>query len=189
MTMTRSRYDASKPNHVKTCERTACAEKEPHEGGRHLDQRDELYDGPGSVLGVLPVSVNESARKILREAPELMPELMDLAHEIEFLRDQVAAVSVDKDRQVREAMRRSESCEHHGEEIRDLSESMYAADQHQRRTEAGRLVMLGFFHAVQKAVEDYGRDQPVRATLKAFMEVLAGAVKKAGAAHDRAWKS
>lgn len=188
--MTRSRYDASKPNHVKTCERTACAEKEPHEGGRHLDQRDDLYDGPGSVLGVLPVSVNESARKILREAPELMPELMDLAHEIEFLRDQVAAVSVDKDRQVREAMRRSGSCEHHGEEIKELAEALYQAGKSERRTEKARLAMLGFFHAVEKAVNDR-REGRVRTepTLKAFMEVLAGAVKKAGAAHDRAWKS
>lgn len=188
--MTRSRYDASKPNHVKTCERTACATLERHKAGRHLDQRDELYDGPGSVLGILPVSVKESARKILREAPGLMPELMDLAHEVEFLRDQVAAVNVDKDRQVQEAMRRSESCEHHGEEIKELGRSMYAADQSQRQTESARLAMLGFFHAVEKAVNDYqGGQVRTEPTLKAFMEVLATAVKKASAAHDRAWKS
>lgn len=182
-------YDPSNRNHKKTCERTACAGLEPHPGGRHLDQRDELYSGPELSLGALPLSVRDSARKILREAPGVMPELVDMANEINWLRGQLAHVSVEKDHAVRDAMRRSESCEHHGAEIQLLGEALSAAERRERRTEAARLALLTFYQSVKEAVEAYQggrvRSEP---TLKAFMGTLGAFVKRAGAAHDRAWK-
>lgn len=101
-----------------TCERTICAARDPHLAGRHLDPRDELYDGPGTMLAALPEEAYNPAVRILRQAPALMPEVVDLCHYIERLRRQVAAAQVDKDRQVLAAAKRAEDCEHHGEEIR-----------------------------------------------------------------------
>lgn len=208
--MTRTRYDASKPSHKAPCRRMAhaagcqvigggqcgpecvpapCRANGDHPAGEHLDQRHELYDGPELLLSVLPGSVRDSARRIVREAPGLMPEVVDMANEIQFLRDQVAHVQVDKDRSVREAMARSASCEHHGKEIEELGKALYAADQRERKVEAARLALLGFYQSVKEAVDAYQggrvRSEP---TLKAFMGTLGAFVKRAGAAHDRAWK-
>lgn len=186
--MARTLYDQSVPNHAKICARTACAQVAPHRAGRHLDQRDALYDGPDSALRGLPASVRDSARRILGDAPALMPELVDMANEIHFLRAQVAHIEVDKERQVREAAARSESCEHHGKETKELAEQLYQAGKRERRTEAARLALLGFYHAVKDAVEAYqGGKVRTAPTLEAFMGALAQFVKQAGAAHDRAW--
>lgn len=188
--MTRSLYDPSNPKHKAVCQRAACEGSPEHPGGRHLDQRDELYSGPGLSVDGLPLSVRDSAKKILQEAPALMPELVDLANEVNWLRRQLAHVSVEKDHAVRDAMRRSESCEHHGEEIKELGKALYAADQRERRTEAARLAMLSFYQSVKDAVDAYqGGRVRTEPTLKAFMGTLGAFVKRAGAAHDRAWKS
>lgn len=186
--MTRTTYNPSDPNHRATCQRRACAEREPHPGGRHLDQRDELYDGPGSLLQVLPLSVRDSARTIIREAPALMPEVVDLANEIEFLRGQVAAVRVDADRRERAAMSRSASCEEHGREIEGLADQLGAADRREEKTEKARLALLGFTHAVDELVRAHreGRADP-GLTVAKLVDGLAKAVKKAHDAHARAW--
>lgn len=185
--MTRSLYDPGRAEHRAPCQRTACQGQPQHPGGRHLDQRDELYDGPRALVDALPHSVRDSARKILREAPGLMPEVVDMAVEIQALRDQVAAVSVDKDRAVRDAMRRSESCEHHGREITELGKALDHADRLQRRTEGGRIALLGFLHAVDDALK--GSPTLRNITVPELIAALKRASKKAHAAHDRAWKS
>jgi hypothetical protein len=186
--MARTAYDPSNPNHRATCQRSTCAEREPHPGGRHLDQRDELYDGPGSLLQVLPPSVRDSARKIIREAPELMPEVVDLGNEIEFLRGQVAAVRVDADRRERAAMLRSADCEHHGREIEELGRRLGAVDRAGEKTEKARLALLGFMHAVDDLVRAYreGRTDPGLSVAE-LVDALAKASKKASDAHARAW--
>jgi hypothetical protein len=188
--MTRTTYDPSNPNHKVTCGRSACAERAPHPAGRHLDQRDELYDGPGSLLQVLPLSVRDSARKIIHEAPGLMPEVVDLANEVEFLRGQVAAVSVDKDRQVRAAMARSASCEHHGQEIEELGRQLGAMDRAGQKNEKARLALLGFMHAVDDLVQAHheGRTAP-DLTVAKVVDALAKASKRASDAHARAWSA
>lgn len=168
------------------CGRTKCAAGPPHLAGRHLDQRDELYDGPGPLLQVMPLAVRESARKIVRDAPELMPEVVDLAGHIQFLRDQVTHVQVDKDRKVREAMVRSESCEHHGEEIKALGEQLAYRDKAEQRAEAGRLALLGFLHEVDRFLDAGGRSD---LTVAELVEAFKRATKRAHAAHARAWKS
>ena len=208
--MTHSLYDPYKPNHKAPCRRTThapecrvvfsgqcgpecvpapCRANGDHPAGEHLDQRHEFYDGPALSLDALPLSVRDSAKKIHREAPGVMPELVDMANEINWLRQQLAHVSVEKDHQVREAMARSASCEHHGKEIEELGKALYAADQRERKVEAARLALLGFYQAVKDAVDQY-QNRAVRPEWKVsdVMKVLAGAVKKAGAAHDRAWR-
>lgn len=179
-----NRYGPDQP-----CQRTACAGRETHLAGRHLDPRDELYDGPGTTLRALPHSVRDSAHRIVREAPVLMPEVIDMAREIERLRDQVAAVQVDKDRQVRAAMARSESCEHHGQEIAELGRQLGAADQKARAEEAGRVALLGFLQVIRDFVQAHRSGQwSADITVARVVDGLAGAVKKTEAAHMKAWK-
>ncbi len=169
----------------KTCQRwPRCADIPPHQGTRHLDPRDELYDGPSTTLQVLPGAVRESARKIISESPELTPEVIDLANHILFLRDQVAHVSVDKDRSVREASRKSLDCEHHGEVIQGLEKQLDRFDESGRRSEAGRLALLGFLFEMDKAIEKPREDLTVAQLLGA----LKAASKSAHAAHQRAWR-
>lgn len=171
------------------CKRTACVEIDPHKAGRHLDQRDELYDGPDSLLQVLPLAVRDSARRLVREAPALMPEVVDLAEHIEFLRGQVAHASVDKDRQVREAMARSESCEHHGQEIRQLSEQVHHFDRSADKHDRGRIALLGGLQAVRDFTDAYRAGKtPADLTVEQVVSALEAHLRKAYAAHERAWK-
>lgn len=182
-----NRYDPTDPNHKVTCGRTKCAELEraPHPAGVHLDQRHEFYDGPDLQLCALSMYVRDSARKIVRDAPALTPELVDLVTYVGFLEDQATHARVDRDRGIREAMARSESCEHHGEEIKALEGQVHAFDQRATRNEAGRLALLGFLHAVDQLLEGDIRPD---LTVGQLLQALKGASKKTHAAHDRAWK-
>lgn len=185
-----SRYDPGNREHTKLCARIRCSGEDVkvHQAGAHLDQRSEFYDGPGGALGVASVYIRDSARKIITEAPALMPEVMDLVTYCDFMRDQVAAVSVDKDRSVRAAMARSESCEHHGEEIKGLGEQVSAFDAAQRRADAGRLALLGFLHAVDELATRY-RGGYSGFTVGQLVSALEKASKSTHSAHDRAWRS
>jgi hypothetical protein len=189
MTIT-NRYDPSAPNHKVTCGRTKCAELEraPHPAGVHLDQRHEFYDGPDSQLGALSMYVRDSARKIIRDAPALTAEVVDLTTYIDFLEDQAAHTRVDRDRGIREAMARSESCEHHGEEIKGLGEQVRAFDKASARSEAGRLAVLGMLFAVDELVRQHKDGELPDLTLNKLIKALADGAKKVHAAHDRAWK-
>lgn len=172
-----------------TCQRTACATIAPHKAGRHLDQRDELYDGPDSLFQVLPLAVRDSTRLLAKAHPEHLAEVVDLAKHIEFLREQIAHIRVDMDHKVRDAMARSESCEHHGEEIKGLSKQLHAADERAEKNDRGRLALLGLLHALEDFVELHKRGQIVKTlTVKSLVEWMANAAKKTSAAHARAWK-
>ena len=179
-----NRYGPNQP-----CQRTACAGRETHLAGRHLDPRDELYDGPHSTLTVLPLSCRDSAWKIVDQAPALMPEVIDMAQEIQRLRDQVAHVQVDADRKIRDAMARSESCGDHGRQIKELSAQLHAADRRANAEDAGRVALLGFLQVVRDFVDAHraGRG-PADLTVTKMVDALDKAIKKAEAAHDRAWK-
>lgn len=186
-----SKYGPSDREHKVTCTRTRCAELErpAHPAGLHLDQRSEFYDGPNSTLGVASVYIRDSARKIVREAPALMPEVMDLVNYSVFMRTQVAAVSVDRDRQVRNAMARSESCEHHGEEIKGLGEQVQAFSEGERRNNDGRVAALGLLFTVDELVRQHKAGQLPELTVDKLVDALAESAKRTHAAHDRAWKS
>jgi hypothetical protein len=170
------------------CQRTKCAEIPEHLAGRHLNQRDELYDGPDLLLQVLPLAVRDSARRIVREAPALMPEVVDLGKHIQWLRDQKVHVQVDADRKVREAMARSEDCEHHGKEITQLSEQLDHFDKAHDRADAGRVAVLGLLFTVDELVRQHEAGQLPDLTVDGLVAALAQSARKTHAAHDRAWK-
>lgn len=185
---TTNRYDPFRPEHKVTCTRTKCAELEraPHAAGRHLSQRDEFYDGPDIQLAATSMYVRGSARKIITDAPALMPEVVDLVTYIDFLEDQATHARVDRDRGIREAMARSGDCEVHGEEIKGLGEQLGHLDVSQHRTERGRLALLGFLHSVDEALSGTMRPD---LTVAELVAALKRAAKTTHAAHDRAWKS
>jgi hypothetical protein len=185
MTMT-NRYDAGNPNHTMTCTRLKCSAPDVpvHEAGRHLDQRSEHYDGPDTLLGATSMYVRSSAWKIIRRAPELTPEVVDLVTYVEFLGDQATHARVDRDRGIREASARALDCDAHGEVISGLETQLYAVGANERRAEAGRLALLGFLHAVDEGLDKMRAD----ITVAELVTALKAASKKAHAAHDRAWK-
>lgn len=186
-----NRYDPSKPEHKVTCSRLKCSGPDVpvHPAGLHLDQRSEFYDGPDGLLGATSMYVRPSARKIISEAPELTPEVVDLVTYIEFLGQQVAHVSVDRDRKVREAMARSESCEHHGEEIHELAQQVHHFDESYHRADQGRVAVLGLLHAVDELVRQHeGNQLREGLTVDQLVEALKRSAASAHKAHDRAWK-
>lgn len=166
-----------------------CASREPHKAGRHLDQRDELYDGPDFLFQILPLAVRESARKIAREHPDVMPETVDLAAHIEHLRQQVAHVSVDRDRRVQVAMSRALDCEVHGKDIKELETQIHHFSQSERRNDDGRVAALGLLFAVDDLVRQHERGE-LRAdlTVDQLIESLKRSAATVRRAHDRAWK-
>jgi hypothetical protein len=183
-----NRYDPTRPEHQAQCQRTACAERPAHPGGRHLDQRDDLYDGPDTLLAATSMYIRPSARKIISDAPELTPEVVDLVTYVEFLREQVAHVQVDKDRAVRREMARAGDCEAHGEEIKALELAAHSADEAHRRTDAARVALLGFLHTVDKLVEAHGKGElDDDLTVDRLVAALAKGSKTTHAAHTRAW--
>lgn len=172
-----------------SCERSACAGLEPHVGGVHLDQRHPLYDGPEDLLTVLPLAVRDSARRLVREAPNLMAETVDLAQHIERLRDQVAAVRVDMDRQVRAALASASNCQAHGKQIDQLNGQADHFHRQGERSDAARVVLLGLLHTVEEMVDAH-RAGSFRAdvTVADLVGVLERVAKRASAAHDREWR-
>lgn len=186
-----NQYDPGNRAHTELCGRTGCTELEraPHPAGAHLDQRSEFYDGPDGALGVASVYIRDSARTIIREAPALMPEVMDLVNYVEFMRRQVAAAHADRDRGIREAQARSESCDHHGEQVKALGEQVHAFSEGERRNNAGRLALLGFLHAVDEFTDRYRKGDGQDPALGPVVDALERMSKSTHSAHDRAWKS
>lgn len=186
-----SQYDPGNRAHTALCGRTRCsgADVTVHQAGAHLDQRSEFYDGPSSTLQATSLYIRSSARKIITDAPALMPEVMDLVNYVEFMRTQVAHVQVDRDRGIREAQARSESCEHHGAEIKALGEQVHAFSEGERRHNAGRVAVLGLLHAVDELVRQHEAGRLPGLTVDKLVAALAESAKKTHAAHDRAWKS
>lgn len=170
------------------CQRRACEDAVPHRGRAHLDPRNPMYDGPASLFQVLPLVVRESARTIAREHPDVMPEVVDLGNHIQALRGQVAHVSVARDRQVRDAIRRSESCEHHGTEIRLLGEQLHAISESDRRNDQGRVSLLGFLHQTDETIRRYRAGELPKLTLDRLVEALEMAAARAHREHLAAWK-
>lgn len=114
------------------CERTECANRDPHPGGVHLDPRHAWYDGPYAALGALPYSCKRSAQDLLaasrndnwrRQVVDVA--LHDLAAEIHRRGRLVAAAQNDRDRGIREAMKQAEDCAVHGERLRHEGHQAY----------------------------------------------------------------
>lgn len=173
----------------KPCQRTACTAGEPHLGGAHIDPRNPLYDGPTTTVNALPKTARDACRNLLA-AGASVPDVVDLAREIHRLRDQVAAVRVDKDRQVRAASERALDCEEHGKDIRRLEEQVDHFDKAAARDNAGRLALLGGLHPIEDAIrglQEKARRGEQVPDLTAVLDVFAKAIERTYAAHKRAW--
>lgn len=116
----------------------------------------------------------------------MMPEAVDLAKHIEWLREQVASVRVNSDRAVREALKRSEDCAAHGEDIKALERQLAALDADRERTEKARLTLLGLLHAIDDLVIAH-KSGRVTLNLDSLIESLAEATRKTHNAHQRVW--
>jgi hypothetical protein len=171
------------------CKRTACATADPHLGGAHIDPRKPLYDGPTTTVNALPMAARDACYNLLH-AGASVPDVIDLAEEIHRLRDQVAAVRVDMDRQVRAAMQRAGDCEEHGKDIRRLEEQLAHFDKAATRDNAGRLALLNGLYPIEDAVrglQDKARRGDKVPDLKTVLDVFAKAIERTYAAHKGAW--
>jgi TPR repeat protein len=173
----------------KPCKRTACADGDPHLGGAHINPRSPLYDGPSTTVNALPTTARDTCRNLLA-AGASVPDVVDLANEIHRLRDQVAAVRVDMDRQVRAAMQRAGDCEEHGKDIRRLEEQVHYFDRAADKNDAGRLALLSGLHPIEdaiRALQESARRGDKVPDLKTVLDVFAKAIERTYAAHKRAW--
>ena len=184
--------------HDAICQRGTCAELPQHKGGEHLDPNSKMWDGPETTVNALGDSYARIGAKALRRLAtdenrhEVDVAVYEMAREILRLKDQVAAVQVDRDRQVRAAMRRADDCEAHGEDIVQLDKQVHYFDQLAERNDRGRVALLQMLLAIQRSVDEMnarvklGRPLP---SAEDLIEALADMAKKASAAHGRAWKS
>ena len=131
----------------KPCQRTACADEPAHLGGEHTDPRNERYDGPSTTINALGAGPRDAARALLA-AGAPMPEVVDMAKEIHRLKEQVAAVQVDKDRQVRDASDRALDCTEHGKVIADLEKQVHHFDQHAAALDKSRITYVSGLHDI-----------------------------------------
>jgi hypothetical protein len=173
----------------KPCQRTSCAAGGPHLGGAHIDPRSPLYDGPEITVNALPAAARDACYNLLH-AGASVPDVIDLAKEIHRLLDQVAAVRVDMDRQVRAAGVRALDCEEHGKDIARLEEQLTHSDKSARQNDAGRVALLSGFHAIEDGItvlrDKIKRGDPVP-ELSKVLDVFGKAIERASAAHKRAW--
>ncbi|TDC35706.1 hypothetical protein [Micromonospora sp. KC213] len=167
-----ARFGADAP-----CERTACASEPAHVGGEHIDPRSPRYDGPRVTVTALPEGPRRAARALLA-AGAPVAEVVDLVEEIHRLRNQVAAVQVDADRQVRAASERALSCEAHGEVIRGLEAQVTHFERQAAKNDRGRIALLGLPHALED----------LKADARVTVADLKKAARKVLDAHGRAWK-
>ncbi|AAT36821.1 Pas73 [Actinoplanes phage phiAsp2] len=188
---TTNRYDPSRPEHAVTCSRLKCSGPDVpvHQAGQHLDQRSEFYDGPDTQFQALSMYVRPSAWTIVRQAPEVTAEVVDLVTYIGFLEDQATHARVDRDRGIREASTRALDCEAHGEVIKGLEDQVTGIDRSRASSEGGRLALLGFLHAVDEVLDAHTKNRlSSDLTVDKLVAALAQASKKTHAAHERAWK-
>lgn len=166
------------------CQRSACADEVAHVGGAHLDPTSDLYDGPESKLGALPLSCRSAAQAVLyasradhwREV-EVRTALHVMAEEILRLRSRVAAVSVDRDRGIRDAMKKAEDCAVHGEMIRHDAHQAHWFSVLADRNDAERVEWLGAAWHIRDAFATRG--DPLARKVVAFVDAADKGAKRA----------
>lgn len=184
------------------CQRSGCTADgtlvADHQGKEHLDPGSPLYDGPGILLNAMPMScrrqmlaawhaaMSDDVPLHVRQA--VLHALDAAGREIDRLRQQVAAVRVDADHQIRDAMARAADCDVHGDDIRTLDEQLriWAADRD--RIERARVALLGEHHVIDQLLDGWD-DSPTPMKAEAVRALLVDAHKKASNAHKRAWNA
>jgi hypothetical protein len=157
------------------CARTTCADELAHLGGAHLDPHHRLYDGPDTSLRALAAVVRRPASALLHAARRdgwnlatVNLALHELAAEIHRLDRQIAAVRVDRDRGIRDAMARAEDCTEHGAALRHESHQAYWFSRLADHTDAERLVWLTGIDAISDALR--GLDDEWATTVRAHIQ-------------------
>jgi hypothetical protein len=121
----------------------------------------------------------------------LVEALHDLLDETSRWKDSWAHSQVDKDRQVRHAMQRADSCEWHGALIKELGGQVTHFDDAYQRADAGRTALLGWLWEVERFADWYdaqaagGEKVPDGA---AVVAALRKHTEKAHRAHGKAWE-
>jgi hypothetical protein len=157
------------------CARTTCSGEPAHLGGAHLDPHHRLYDGPDIRLRALAAAVRGPALDLLHAArrdgwnlPGVNVALHELAAEIHRLDRQIAAVRVDRDRGIRDALARAEDCTEHGAGLRHESHQAYWFSILADRADAERLVWLTGIDAISDALR--GRDDQWATAVRAHIQ-------------------
>jgi hypothetical protein len=197
----------------KPCQRAACVaanqEANPgvtvgnHVGGAHLNPRNrDLYDGIATSFQAMPFAVRDATVELLsfvqafshrpadgdtKLRASVEDALAACFDEIGRLRQQVAHVRVDAERQIREAGRRAESCEVHGEMIRDLTNQAMLLDESRDRSEKARHALLAFLDGVDGVTQAYRENRVSFSGPGQLVEALEKASEKTHAAHRRVW--
>lgn len=160
------------------CARTSCATAPAHLGGAHLDPTSDLYDGPDTKLHALPAGCRNAAFPVLHASRaedwhtvEVRTALHVLAEEILRLRQQIAVVSVDRDRGIRDAMARAEDCAVHGATIRSEGHRAHYFSVVADRNDEERIAWLTAAHGIREAF--VGRDDPVAKKVVAYVDAAA----------------
>lgn len=168
------------------CDWEAHAAMAGHTFGAHRDPASDFYEGPDAALGALPGPCRRAAFVVLHASRaehwhevEVRTALHVMAEEILRLRSQVAAVQVDRDRGIREAMTRAEDCEFHGHTIRYESHSAYAFSVLAEQHDAERVAWLSACQQIRDAFSK--RDDDLAKNVVAFVDA-------AGRSADRARK-
>jgi hypothetical protein len=94
--------------------------------------------------------------------------LHELAAEIHRLNRQIAAVRIDRDRGIRDALARAEDCTEHGAALRHESHQAYWFSILADHTDAERLVWLTGIDAISDALR--GRDDEWATTVRAHIQ-------------------
>jgi hypothetical protein len=114
----------------------------------------------------------------------------DLLDEMYRWKDAWASEHVDKDRQVRRAMADSASCEHHGQEIRDMQAQLTGVRDGSDRHDKARSVLLGWYQTCvdfergYRELVDAGKPTPDATKIVAWMGKQ---LPRVSAAYHRAW--
>jgi len=146
------------------------------------------------LQGGVGMKTRDAARRILGVTKDLPPNahaviveaLHDMCDETDRWKDAWSASTVDHDHKLIEAMRRSESCAAHGEQIRELKAQAWRAGQEAERMNKARLAMLGWYQACVLFVDGYGKQgvaiRPNADKIVAWMRVQ---LPKVSRAHQR----
>lgn len=145
-------------------------------GGVGMATRDAGF----KILELTELLENEDRATVV----EALHRMVD---ETDRWKDAWSASTVDHDHKLRQAMRNSESCEHHGEEIKRLSAQLYHFSQSNDRLDAARVALLELLFQLREFIPGYEAMPPERRPGgDAIISQLSRVIKKVSAAHDRA---
>jgi hypothetical protein len=210
MTTTGNPYGPDRP-----CRRITCLHNDQipspggaaaHLGGAHLNPRDRAhYDGPATIVSAMPAPIREAVLPLLShigsyaarpaEADTPLRAIAEVAvdvccREIDRLRQQIATVRADADRQIREANNQAIDCEHHSMIIAEQDLTYGLLSRNLDRTEKDRQVLLAGHQTITDLLDTIlGMPRSERASAADALTALLAANAATTRAHYRAWNA